>query len=119
MSSTFPFHYRDDRAETPCESSYTEGWVEGRTCPRGCDGSRTHYANDGHPECEEQTSDFLPPMPPDFGGDDESVSDDDLRAFLKTRGLDPIAEPYPCSLAVAEEYKLPIAEAHVMVSGLR
>lgn len=51
-STTFPFHYRDSGA--PCEWSGTEGWTEGKTCPNGCDGSRTHYANDGHPECKDE-----------------------------------------------------------------
>lgn len=57
--TTLPIHYLDDdlgprgrgqRGECPHSGEATE---TGR-CPRGCDGARYHYANDGHPECEDK-----------------------------------------------------------------
>lgn len=49
-----PIHYRDDdpnhgRSGGLCPWSGTVGLI----CPFGCAGAREHYANDGHPECEE------------------------------------------------------------------
>jgi hypothetical protein len=50
-SSTFPVHFRDgdgpkcEWSGSPCQP--------GQTCPNGCAGSKEHYANDGHPECDD------------------------------------------------------------------
>lgn len=47
-----PYHYRDNGE--PCPWSGTPGWTEGMVCHNGCEGSKGHYANDGHEECVEQ-----------------------------------------------------------------
>lgn len=58
---TLPTHYRDDdvpdasgrpRLGQLCDHSGTGDMEQG--CPRGCSGAREHYANDGHPECEDE-----------------------------------------------------------------
>ncbi|MDD4865573.1 MAG: hypothetical protein PHQ28_00085 [Mycobacterium sp.] len=51
-----PTHYRDDDPYSRhlgklCEHSGTGDMSAG--CPRGCEGARTHYANDGHPQCDD------------------------------------------------------------------
>lgn len=49
--TTWPYHYRDDG--TWCRWSGVTHRTPGQCCHSGCDGSRHHYANDGHPECDE------------------------------------------------------------------
>jgi hypothetical protein len=55
-----PVHFRDDdtvdangrlRLGEICDFSGTGNMLHG--CPRGCSGATSHYANDGHPWCEE------------------------------------------------------------------
>jgi hypothetical protein len=53
-----PVHYRDDDPNTRhkgalCPFSGTYAKRSGAYCPLGCSGATEHYANDGHPECEE------------------------------------------------------------------
>lgn len=55
-----PVHYRDDNPATGqlgqlCDHAGTGDIAAG--CPRGCDGARSHYANDGHPGCADDDSD--------------------------------------------------------------
>lgn len=51
-----PHHYRDD---DPAHGHRGGVCPFGGTsqpsgiCPYGCGGAREHYANDGHPECDE------------------------------------------------------------------
>lgn len=62
-----PVHFRDDdpnhghRGEL-CDFSGTGDMDQG--CPRGCNGAKEHYANDGHPECDEDGSVTLHEPPP-------------------------------------------------------
>jgi hypothetical protein len=49
--TTWPHHHRDDG--TWCRWSGVEHRTPDTRCPAGCDASREHYANDGHPECDE------------------------------------------------------------------
>lgn len=62
MDVRLPIHYRDNGEL--CEFSGQLNAV-GAPCARGCSGSREHYANDGHAECEDDaclsTSDSTTP----------------------------------------------------------
>lgn len=49
LRTTFPYHYRDNDGPV-CSWSNTARCGD-ETCPNGCEGSKYHYANDGHPEC--------------------------------------------------------------------
>ncbi len=51
-NTTLPYHYRDDGRW--CK--YSNCSSRSGACPAGCDGAHEHYANDGHPECDEQVS---------------------------------------------------------------
>ena len=50
-SVALPIHYRDNGEL--CDYS---GTIHANGCPRGCDGARYHYTNDGHPQCAEEES---------------------------------------------------------------
>lgn len=50
---TVPDHYTDSGEW--CRWSGTQIRDHELRCPVGCDGARHHYANDGHPECEDYT----------------------------------------------------------------
>jgi hypothetical protein len=49
---------------------------------------------------------------------DKIISDDEVRKFLKTKGLDPRTQPAFCEEAVAKHWDLPIVEASRMVRYL-
>jgi hypothetical protein len=49
VTTTFPYHYRDEDGPVCSWSGTARAGDE--TCPNGCEGSKHHYANDGHPEC--------------------------------------------------------------------
>lgn len=53
--TTWPFHYRDTGEPCPWSGVRHRPGVD--TCPYGCNGSRFHYANDGHPECDDEDPD--------------------------------------------------------------
>lgn len=72
-----PIHYRDDevpdlngvlRLGQLCDFSGTGDMQQG--CPNGCSSAREHYANDGHPECDDpEAPDPLGPPPAVVQGD--------------------------------------------------
>lgn len=45
-----PTHYTDAGRVCVWSGADTD-WREGSTCPNGCSGARSHYTNDGHPQC--------------------------------------------------------------------
>lgn len=49
--NTFPYHYRDN--DGPVCTWSGSARLGDDACPNGCAGSRSHYANDGHPQCED------------------------------------------------------------------
>jgi hypothetical protein len=57
-------------------------------------------------------------IPDWFGGPDEEITDDELRAHLASKGLDPRTQPAFCVTEVANHWSLPIAEAQGLVSHL-
>ena len=54
MSTTFPIHYLDGENKGECRFSGSPRTDDSQSCPNGCSGARYHYANDGHPECEDE-----------------------------------------------------------------
>ncbi|OBG21506.1 hypothetical protein A5768_25705 [Mycolicibacterium fortuitum] len=66
-------HLAADKQRGVCPHSGTGDMADG--CPRGCEGAREHYSNDGHPQCEddpfdETTADDVENLPyecPDCG----------------------------------------------------
>lgn len=42
---------KEDQQRGICPHSGTGDMAQG--CPRGCEGAKEHYSNDGHPQCEE------------------------------------------------------------------
>lgn len=55
MMLTLPVHYRDGGEPCPYGGIQTQDGI----CPNGCDGAHYHYANDGHPECNESDPDIV------------------------------------------------------------
>lgn len=50
-SGKFPVHHRDDGLY--CDQSGQPRATPTTPCRYGCGGAHEHYANDGHPECED------------------------------------------------------------------
>lgn len=52
MTTTYPIHHLDGENRGVCPHSGSLRETDSTPCPRGCDGARHHYANDGHADCE-------------------------------------------------------------------